>query len=124
MKKVNMILLAAAFCCVFIVACKSDRTKDLELNGMFTQADSGTVAVGSIEIQAAPTAAESVSLKMWWTSPFLAPSEVRPCARLIVSGSNTSEKADKMVDAIAKAIGINFFTGLTNVTEIIHANAK
>jgi len=114
MKKL-MIVAAFAAC----VGCQSDRVKDLELEGMFTQAESGTVAIGSIEIQAAPKDSESVSLKMWWDSPLLAPSEVRPCARLMMSGTNTCAKADEIVKSITKAIGINFYKGVTNaVSEV------
>jgi len=110
MKKIIAEIVIAAAAC----GCKSDRVKDLELEGMFTQAESGTVAIGSIEIQAAPVASESVALKMWWDSPLLAPSEVRPCARLMMSGTNTCAKADEIVQAITKAIGINFYKGGTN----------
>lgn len=113
MKKL-LFVAAAVFFAAAACGCRSDRVRDIELEGMFTQAESGTVAIGSVEIQAAPKDSESVSLKMWWDSPLLAPSEVRPCARLMISGTNSCAKAADIVNAITKAVGVNFYRGCTN----------
>lgn len=87
---------------VALVGCAT-KTRNVELDGMFVQADSATLAVGSVDIMAAPVGEESAIIKYGEDTAWLHPETKTHSVRIQLTGSNCVDKVDRIVENICRA---------------------
>ena len=79
------------------------KTRNVEIDGMLTQAESATVAIGSVDIMAAPVGEESAIIKYDEDTAWLSPSTKTHMIKIQLTGSNCVAKADAIVEHICRA---------------------
>jgi len=99
MKKLMIVAAAAAV----LVGCASDRAKNCDVDGMYVNGGTGSMALGSIELTATPTGGESFVLKVDQDTPWVNPTgEKMNHARCMMTGSNTCSHVEKVVEHLCK----------------------
>lgn len=84
--------------------CTSDRVKSVELDGLFLQGDTGTMAIGSIDVMASPKGEESAVIKYDQDTPWINPTgKSMNHIKIMLTGTNATDKADVIVEKICKA---------------------
>ena len=99
--KITHLLLSA--CCLVILSGCATKTRNVEMDGMFVQADSATLAIGSIDVMAAPVGEESAIIKYGEDTAWLHPETKTHFIRIQLTGSNCVDKVDTIVEHICKA---------------------
>lgn len=102
MKKLIPLVLIAAGLCAAATGCAT-KTRNVELDGMFAQADSATLAIGSVDVMAAPVGEESAIIKYEEDTALLNPETKTHAIRIQLTGSNCVEKVDAIVERICRA---------------------
>lgn len=100
MKKLTSLVLVAAGLCA--AGC-STKTRNVEIDGMFVQAESATLAIGSVDVMAAPVGEESAIIKYEEDTALLNPETKTHAIRIQLTGSNCVEKVDEIVERICRA---------------------
>ena len=99
-KDVLLFALSIAFLC-YLTGC-SAKTRNVELDGMYVN-EAGTLAIGSVDVMAAPKGEESATIRyeedVSWLSPHIKTHEIK----IMLTGTNSIEKADKIVESICEA---------------------
>ena len=92
------------------------KTRNVELDGMFVQADSATLAIGSVDVMAAPVGEESAIIKYGEDAAWLHPETKTHSIRIQLTGSNCVDKVDRIVENICKAFipTASILSGATN----------
>lgn len=94
----------AAICAAILTGCTSDRVKSVELDGLFVQGDTGTMAIGSVDVMASPKGEESAVIKYDQDTPWINPTgKSMNHIKIMLTGTNATDKADLIVDHICKA---------------------
>lgn len=102
MNKFAIILMA--LCVAILTGCTSDRVKSVELDGLFLQGDTGTMAIGSVDVMASPKGEESAVIKYDQDTPWINPTgKSMNHIKIMLTGTNATDKADAIVDHICKA---------------------
>ena len=99
--KITHLLLSA--CCLVLLSGCATKTRNVEMDGMFVQADSATLAIGSIDVMAAPVGEESAIIKYGEDTAWLSPETKTHSIRIQLTGSNCVDKVDTIVEHICKA---------------------
>lgn len=101
MKKLMMIALAAA-----MVGCAT-KTRNVEMDGLFVQADSATLALGSVDVMATPQGEEAAIVKYAEDTAWLATFRDNPVKthfiRIQLTGTNSTAQVAPIVENICKA---------------------
>lgn len=100
MKKLtSLVLIAAGLCAAGCVT----KTRNVEIDGMFVQAESATLAIGSVDVMAAPVGEESAIIKYGEDTAWLHPETKTHSIRIQLTGTNCVEKVDKIIEHICRA---------------------
>lgn len=103
---INRIILTAVGLCAAatMIGCKSSRVKNVELDGLFLQGDTGTMAIGSIDVMASPKGEESAVIKYDQDTPWINPTgKSMNHIKIMLTGTNSTDKADAIVEHICMA---------------------
>lgn len=104
MKHSTIIALAGLLASAVLTGCTSDRVKNVELDGLFLQGDTGTMAIGSIDVMASPKGEESAVIKYDQDTPWINPTgKSMNHIKIMLTGTNATDKADAIVEHICKA---------------------
>lgn len=80
----------------------STKTRSIELAGMYAN-ESGTLAIGSVDVMAAPTGEESAFIKYDEDNAWLSPSMKLHDIKIMLTGTNSTAKAELLVKHICDA---------------------
>lgn len=101
MKKLMMIALAAA-----LAGCAT-KTRNVEMDGLFVQADSATLALGSVDVMATPAGEEAAIVKYAEDTAWLATFRDNPVKthfiRIQLTGTNSTAQVAPIVKDICRA---------------------
>lgn len=95
-------LLLAAALGVVCAGCAT-KTRNVEIDGLFTQAEAGIVALGSVDVQASPVGEETALIKYEEDTAWLSPSTKTHAIRIQLTGSNCVASVGGIVTAICGA---------------------
>lgn len=95
-------LLVGPIAAACIVGCAT-KTRNVEIDGMFTQAEAGILAVGSVDVMAAPVGEESAIIKYEEDTAMLSPSTKTHSIRIQLTGTNCTSCVTSIVTSICKA---------------------
>lgn len=102
MKSTHLSLSACCLSVLLLLGCTT-KTRNVEMDGMFVQADSATLAIGSIDVMAAPVGEESAIIKYGEDTAWLSPETKTHSIRIQLTGSNCVDKVDSIIGKICKA---------------------
>lgn len=78
------------------------KTRSIELAGMYAS-EAGTLAIGSVDIVAAPQGEETATIKYAEDTAWLSPSTKLHEIKIVLTGTNAVERSEKIVESICKA---------------------
>lgn len=97
----------AAFAVVLAGCFSPTKTRNVEMDGMFVQADSATLALGSIDVMATPTGEEAAIVKYAEDTAWLATFRDDPVKthfiRIQLTGTNSTAQVAPIIEHICKA---------------------
>lgn len=102
MKLTHMLLSACGLSVLLLCGCAT-KTRNVEIDGMFVQAESATLALGSVDVMAAPVGEESAIVKYGEDTAWLHPETKTHSIRIQLTGSNCVDKVDAIVEHICRA---------------------
>ena len=79
------------------------KTRNVEIDGLFTQAEAGIVALGSVDVQASPVGEETALIKYEEDTAWLSPSTKTHAIRIQLTGSNCVRCVTGVVASICGA---------------------
>ena len=79
------------------------KTRNVEIDGMFTQAEAGILAVGSVDVMAAPVGEESAIIKYEEDNAWLHPSMKLHSIRIQLTGTNCTTCVTGIVSSVCQA---------------------
>lgn len=98
----DVLLFALGIAFLFFLSGCATKTRNVELDGMYAS-DAGTLAIGSLDVMAAPMGEESAMIRYEedtsWLSPHIKTHEIK----IMLTGTNSIEKADEIVKSICEA---------------------
>ena len=89
--------------CVLSGCSTPKKVRDIELKGMYANAATETVAIGTAKITMLPESLESFVAHYSEDTAWLRPSEKTHALDIYMTGTNCTSSASKVVDAICKA---------------------
>ena len=102
-----MVIMLAAFAVVLAGCFSPTKTRNVEMDGMFVQADSATLALGSIDVMATPTGEEAAIVKYAEDTAWLATFRDDPVKthfiRIQLTGTNSTAQVAPIIEHICKA---------------------
>jgi hypothetical protein len=78
------------------------KTRSVDMNGMYAT-DTGTLAIGSIEVMAAPQGEETAAIRYAEDTAWLSPTTKTHEIKILLTGTNSVNNASKMVREICRA---------------------
>ena len=99
--KLTTIIFAASVAAV-VCGCAT-KTRNVELDGMFTQADAGMLAIGSVDVMGTPVGEESAIIKYSEDNAWLQPSMKLHSIRILLTGTNSTANVTSVVESICGA---------------------
>lgn len=87
-----------------LTGCRT-KTRNLDLAGMYAS-EAGTVAIGKIELMSAPDGAESAAIRYKEDTAWLSPGTKTHEVKILLTGTNSVEKADGIVKHICEAFKV------------------
>lgn len=85
--------------------CGTTKTRNVELSGMYTNAKTGVLGIGAVDIMSAPQGEESATLKYAEDTAWLSPSTKTHEIKIMLTGTNSIEQTEKIVAHICRAFG-------------------
>lgn len=95
-------LLLGAFVIGAIFCGCSTKTRNVEVDGMFAS-DTGTLAIGSVDVIAAPVGEESATIRYDEDNAWLSPSMKLHAIRILLTGTNSVAAVTGIVESICRA---------------------
>lgn len=96
-------LALATICAATLLAgCGTARTRNVDLAGMYAS-DTGTLALGKIEVMAAPEGTESASIGYVEDTAWLSPTTKTHSIKILLTGTNAVGSARGIVASICNA---------------------
>lgn len=92
------IVLAVSVC---LSGCAT-KTRSVDLDGMYVS-EAGTLAIGSVEVMAAPQGEESASIRYAEDTAWLSPSTKTHAIKIMLTGTNSVSSAKRIVSDICAA---------------------
>ena len=99
-----MVVSAATLWAALLTGCAA-KTRNLDLAGMYAS-EAGTVAIGKIELMSAPDGAESAAIRYKEDTAWLSPGTKTHEVKILLTGTNSVEKADGIVKHICEAFKV------------------
>ena len=101
----HLVVLVILFCCAILLSgcATAPKAKDVNLKGMYANAATETVAIGTAKITMLPESLESFVAHYSEDTAWLRPSEKTHALDIYMTGTNCTRSASKVVDAICKA---------------------
>lgn len=99
--KVILSLLGIGTAMVVLAGCAT-KTRSVELSGLYAN-ESGTLAIGSVDVMAAPIGEESAFIKYDEDNAWLSPSMKLHDIKIMLTGTNSTEQASALVKHICEA---------------------
>lgn len=109
-KAIEDIPLFAGVLAISILCGCATKTRSVDLDGMY-MSDTGTLAIGSIEVMSAPVGEETAQIKYSEDTPWLSPSTKIHEIKILLSGTNSVSNASRIVKDICDA-----FTAVSHVS--------
>ena len=78
------------------------KTRSVDLDGMYVS-EAGTLAIGSVEVMAAPQGEESASIRYAEDTAWLSPSTKTHAIKIMLTGTNSVSSAKRIVADICAA---------------------
>jgi hypothetical protein len=98
----DVLLFALGIAFLFFLSGCATKTRNVELDGMYAN-EAGTLAIGSLDVMAAPMGEESAMIRyeedVSWFVPHIKTHEIK----IMLTGTNAVEKADEIVKNICEA---------------------
>lgn len=98
----DVLLFALGVCFLFLLSGCVTKTRNLELDGLY-MSEAGTIAVGSIDVMAAPQGEESAMIRYEedtsWFGPHIKTHEIK----IMLTGTNSVSSAEGIVKDICEA---------------------
>lgn len=94
---------ALALAALLALAGCATKTRSVEVDGLFTQAEAGIVALGSVDVMAAPVGEETALVKYEEDTAWLSPSTKTHAIRIQLTGTNSVASAEGIVRRICAA---------------------
>lgn len=88
-----------------LTGCGTTKTRSVELSGMYTNAKTGVLGIGVVDIMSAPQGEESATLKYSEDTAWLSPSTKTHEIKIMLTGTNSIEQTEKIVSHICHAFG-------------------
>lgn len=101
-KGARLITTAVLFSLFSLVCGCTTKTRSIDLDGMYVS-EAGTLAVGSIEVMAAPVGEETVAIRYAEDTAWLSPSTKTHEIKILLTGTNSITAADGIVSNICSA---------------------
>lgn len=93
--------LATTLAAALLAGCAT-KTRNVDLAGMYAS-DTGTLAIGSVEVQAAPEGVESAAIRYTEDTAWLSPSTKTHAIKILLTGTNAVQSATGIVASICNA---------------------
>ena len=100
-------LALAIICATTLLAGCATKTRSIDLAGMYAS-ESGTLALGKIEVQSAPEGVESAAIRYTEDTAWLSPTTKTHSIKILLTGTNAVGSAKSIVKSIC-----NTFTAKT-----------
>ena len=101
---IGLSIIAAACCAAFLAGCASaPKAKAADVKGMYANAATETLAIGSARITILPEAIESFMARYSEDTAWLRPSTKTHELEIFMTGTNATQKADAVVKSICEA---------------------
>lgn len=95
-------IIIGIFTAMVVLAGCATKTRNVELAGMYAS-ESGTLAIGSVEVMSAPHGEESAFIKYDEDTAWLSPSTKTHDIKIMLTGTNSTEQASALVKHICEA---------------------
>lgn len=95
-------LALATICATALLAGCATKTRSIDLAGMYAS-ESGTLAIGRIEVQASPEGVESAAIRYTEDTAWLSPSTKTYSIKILLTGTNAVNSAEGIVSSICGA---------------------
>ena len=96
-----LILLLIVALATFLSGCAT-KTRSIDLAGMYAS-ESGTLAIGRIEVQSAPEGVESAAIRYTEDTAWLSPTTKTHSLKILLTGTNAVNSAEGIVSSICGA---------------------
>lgn len=96
-------VLVGIFVTMVVLAGCATKTRSVQVDGMFTEAGAGLLALGSVDVMAAPVGEESAFIRYEEDNAWLSPSMKLHKIQIMQTGTNSTEKLDVIVKHICEA---------------------
>ena len=97
----DIVLFFGALAIMAFCGCAT-KTRNIELDGMYAS-ETGTLAIGSVEVMAAPVGEESASIRYEEDTAWLSPTTKTHEIKIMLTGTNAVSCATGIVESICKA---------------------
>lgn len=98
----NVAIGAAVFALAALLGGCTTRTRSVDLNGMYLS-EAGTLAIGSVEVQAAPQGEETAAIRYTEDTAWLSPTTKTHEIRILMTGTNSVSSAETICASICDA---------------------
>lgn len=95
-------LALATICATALLAGCATKTRSIDLAGMYAS-ESGTLAIGRIEVQSSPEGVESAAIRYTEDTAWLSPSTKTHSIKILLTGTNAVGSARGIVKSICGA---------------------
>lgn len=95
-------LALATICTTVILAGCATKTRSIDLAGMYAS-ESGTLAIGRIEVQSSPEGVESAAIRYTEDTAWLSPTTKTHSIKILLTGTNAVGSARGIVKSICNA---------------------
>lgn len=99
---INYIILFFSCLAMMALCGCSTKTRNIELDGLYVN-KSGTLAIGSVDVMAAPIGEETATIRYEEDTAWLSPSVKTHEIKIILTGTNAVSSATGIVGSICKA---------------------
>ena len=94
-------LALATICATTLLAGCATKTRSIDLAGMYAS-ESGTLALGKIEVQSAPEGVESAAIRYTEDTAWLSPTTKTHSIKILLTGTNAVGSANGIVKSICR----------------------
>lgn len=95
-------VLVGIFVTMVVLAGCATKTRSVQVDGMFTEAGAGLLALGSVDVMAAPVGEETAFIRYEEDNAWLSPSMKLHKIEIMQTGTNSTEKLDMIVKHICE----------------------
>lgn len=97
----DIVLFFGTIAVMFACGCAT-KTRNVELDGMYVT-DTGTLAIGSVDVMAAPVGEETATIRYEEDTAWLSPTTKTHEIKIMLTGTNAVGSATSIVESICRA---------------------